>query len=53
MKQIPNSLNLIQDQVNLILGQMLASLYQDLVNAPVPERLRALLHQLEARCPLG
>ena len=53
MKQIPNSLNLTQDQVNLILGQMLASLYQDLVNAPVPERLRTLLHQLEEQRPLG
>lgn len=43
---LPSSLNFTQAQVNWILGQSLASIYQDLLKAPVPEHLEALLNQL-------
>lgn len=43
---VPSSLNFSQAQVNWILGQSLASIYQDLLKAPVPEHLQALLDQL-------
>lgn len=44
---VPSSLNFTQAQVNWILGQSLASIYQDLLKAPVPKHLQALLNQLD------
>lgn len=44
---VPGGLNFSQAQVNWILGQSLASIYQDLLKAPVPENLQALLDQLD------
>ena len=46
-KQIPNSLNFSQEQVTLILGHSLRSLYDDVLAAELPDRLRALVDQLE------
>lgn len=43
---VPSSLNFTQAQVNWILGQSLASIYQDILKAPVPEHLQVLLDQL-------
>jgi hypothetical protein len=51
MREIPNSLTFSQEQVNIILGHSLRSVYQDLLNTPVPEHLKALLDQLEQRRP--
>jgi hypothetical protein len=42
----PGSLNFMQAQVNWILGQSLASIYQDILKAPVPQYLQDLLDQL-------
>lgn len=44
---VPSSLNFTQAQVNWILGQSLARIYQDFLKAPVPESLKALLDQLD------
>lgn len=38
-----------QAEVNFILGHSLRSLYEDLLNVPVPEHLKMLLDQLEER----
>jgi hypothetical protein len=46
-KQIPNSLNFSQEQVTFILGHALRSLYDDAVTADLPDRLRALVKELE------
>lgn len=46
MKTIPNSLTFEQAHVNFILGHSLARLYQDVLMAPVPEHLQALLDQM-------
>ncbi len=43
---VPGSLNFTQTQMNLILGQSLASIYQDILKAPVPQHLQTLLDQL-------
>lgn len=42
----PSRLNFTQAQVNWILGQSLASIYQDILKAPVPQHLQSLLDQL-------
>jgi hypothetical protein len=47
--QIPNGLTFSQEQVNLILGHALRSVYQDLLKAPMPEYLKTLLDQLDER----
>lgn len=44
---VPNSLTFTQAQVNFILGRSLASIYQELLNAPVPERLKVILDRLD------
>ena len=44
-----NSLNFQQQQVSLILGYSLRSLYEDMLNAPVPDNLQALAAQLEPK----
>jgi hypothetical protein len=46
-KQIPNSLNFSQEQVTFILGHSLRSLYDDVLAAELPGRLKALVEQLE------
>ncbi|RDI51359.1 hypothetical protein DES45_11815 [Microvirga subterranea] len=48
----PNSLIFSQTQVNHILGSSLAKLYQDLMKAPIPEKLQALLDQIGAGAAL-
>jgi hypothetical protein len=46
-KQIPDSLNFSQEQVTFILGHSLRSLYDDIFAAELPDRLKALVEQLE------
>ena len=46
-KQIPNSLNFSQEQLTFILGHSLRSLYDDVLAAELPGRLKALVEQLE------
>lgn len=46
-KQVPDSLNFSQEQVTFILGHSLRSLYQDLLASELPDRLQALVEQLE------
>ncbi|MBD2750965.1 hypothetical protein IC232_30500 [Microvirga sp. BT688] len=48
-KQIPNSLNFSQEQVTFILGHSLTGQYDDLLAAELPERLQALVDQLEKK----
>ncbi|KLK91732.1 hypothetical protein AA309_18420 [Microvirga vignae] len=43
------SLTFSQAEVNFILGHSLRSLYEDLLNMPVPAHLEMLLVQLEKR----
>ena len=50
-KEIPNGLTFSQAQVNFILGHALRSLYQDVLDTPVPEHLAVLLLQLETAQP--
>lgn len=38
-----------QAEVNFILGHSLRSLYEDLLNVPIPEHLKKLSDQLEER----
>jgi hypothetical protein len=45
--RIPNSLNFSQEQVTFILGHSLRSLYDDVVTADLPDRLKALVQELE------
>jgi hypothetical protein len=47
-KAVPKSLTFSQAQVNHILGYSLAKLYQDLMKAPIPEKLQALLDEIAA-----
>jgi len=49
MNSIPNSLTYSQVQANFILGHSLRSIYQDTLNSPLPEHLKTLVAQLEAR----
>ncbi|EIM26880.1 hypothetical protein [Microvirga lotononidis] len=49
MNNIPNSLTFSQEQVNLILGHSLKSIYQDTLRSPLPEHLETLVAQLEAK----
>jgi hypothetical protein len=46
-KQIPDSLNFSQEQVTFILGHSLRSLYNDVLATELPDRLRALVQELE------
>ena len=46
-KQIPDSLNFSQEQVTFILGHSLRSQYDELLTADLPDRLKALVHELE------
>jgi hypothetical protein len=46
-KQIPDSLNFSQEQVTFILGRSLRSLYNDVPATELPDRLRALVQELE------
>jgi hypothetical protein len=48
-KPMPNSLNFSQEQVTFILGHSLRSQYDDLLAAELPERLHALVEQLEKK----
>jgi Anti-sigma factor NepR len=50
-KAIPDSLTFSQTQVTFILGHSLRSIYQDVLQAPVPEHLKALVKRLEERYP--
>jgi Anti-sigma factor NepR len=50
-KAIPDSLSFSQTQVTFILGHSLKSIYQDVLRAPVPEHLKALVKRLEERYP--
>ncbi len=45
--RIPNRLNFSQEQVIFILGHSLRSQYQDLLASELPDRLKALVEQLE------
>ncbi len=45
--RIPNSLTFSQEQVTLILGPSLRSLYDDALSSELPDRLKALVEQLE------
>jgi hypothetical protein len=45
---MPDSLTSSQSQVNRTLGVSLAQLYQPLIEAPLPDRLKALVDQLDA-----
>ena len=45
--RIPTSLNFSQEQVTFILGHSLRSLYEDVVTADLPDRLKALVQELE------
>jgi hypothetical protein len=51
MNNIPNSLTFSQQQVNFILGHSLRSIYQESLNSPLPEYLKTLVAQLEAKFP--
>ena len=44
--RILNSLTFAQEQMNFILGHSLASLYQDVLAAPLSPDLQALVNQL-------
>ena len=46
-KTIPNSLNFSQEQVTFILGHSLRSQYDELLTADLPDRLKALVQELE------
>ena len=46
-KRIPNSLNFSQEQVTFILGHSLRSLNNDVLAAELPDRLKALVEQVE------
>ena len=46
-KQIPNSLNFSQEQVTFILGHSLRSQYDELLAVDLPDRLKALVQELE------
>jgi Anti-sigma factor NepR len=48
-KQIPDSLKFSQEQVTFILGHALRSQYQDLLASELPDRLQALVEQLEKK----
>jgi Anti-sigma factor NepR len=48
-KQVSNSLNFSQEQVTFILGHSLRSLYDDVLAAELPDRLKALVEQLGNR----
>jgi hypothetical protein len=55
-EDVPNDrrhpgLTFAQAEVNYILGHSLRSVYQDLVQQPVPGHLLALLDQLEVKSP--
>ena len=45
------SLTFDQTHVSFILGHSLRSLYQELLDRPLPDNLRAIVDQLEARYP--
>ncbi|MET0429901.1 MAG: hypothetical protein ABW026_15570 [Microvirga sp.] len=45
--RIPDSLTFSQAQVNHILGVSLAQIYQTLLESPLPDRLQALISQLD------
>ncbi|WP_244610314.1 NepR family anti-sigma factor [Microvirga pakistanensis] len=49
MGLVPNSLTFSQQQVNFILGHSLRSVYQDTLDSPLPEPLKTLVAQLEAK----
>jgi hypothetical protein len=44
-----NSLTFQQQQVSFLLGHPLRSLYEDLLNAPIPDNLQALAARLESK----
>jgi hypothetical protein len=46
-RQIANSLNFSEEQVSFVLGHSLCSLYDDIFAAELPDRLKALVEQLE------
>ena len=46
-RQLPDSLNFSQEQVTFILGHSLRSQYDDILAADLPDRLKALVHELE------
>jgi len=46
-KQIPDSLNVSQEQVTFILGHSLRSQYEEFLTADLPDRLKCLVKELE------
>ena len=46
-RQIPDNLNFSQEQVTFILGHSLRSQYDDVLAADLPDRLKALVQELE------
>ena len=44
-----NSLTFQQQQVSFILGHSLRRLYEDMLNAPIPDNLQTLAAQLEPK----
>jgi hypothetical protein len=50
-RDIPSSLNFSQEQVVFVIGHSLRSLYDDVIADDMPERLKALVLQLEEKYP--
>lgn len=50
-RDVPNSLNFSQEPVVFLLGHSLRSLYHDVVDADLPEHLKALVRQLDRTDP--
>jgi len=48
-KQIPASLNFSQEQMTFILGHSPRSLHNDVLATELPDRLRALVQELESK----
>ena len=46
-RQIPDSLNFSQEQVTFLLGHSLRSQYDAILAADLPDRLKALVQELE------
>jgi hypothetical protein len=50
-REIPSSLNFSSEQVALVLGHSLRSLYDDVIATDMPEHLKTLVLKLEEKYP--
>jgi hypothetical protein len=50
-RDIPNTLNFSQEQVVFVLGHSLRGLYEDVLEADLPEHLKTLVLKLEEKYP--